>query len=90
MNIEHVNSIWDKYGNQAWAKCIPQIREMLGGILTNDEIPEEQKLPIIRAASLAAARAYRLGFKIGSCVGEREAAEASKVKIITDLRDLRN
>jgi len=81
-NIE-VNELWDKFGNQTWTKCIPQVREVLNEILLHGEsVPPEVLQVIVSSASRAAARAYRLGFKIGSCLGEREA---KKVKIITSL-----
>jgi len=80
-NIQ-VNELWEKFGNQAWAKCIPQVREVLNELELSDDIPPEQALAIVQTASRAAARAYRLGFKIGCCLGEREA---KKVKIITSL-----
>jgi len=83
-NIQ-VNELWEKFGNQAWAKCIPQVREVLNEILLHGHggsVPPEVLQTIVSSAARAAARAYRLGFKIGCCLGEREA---KKVKIITSL-----
>ncbi len=82
MTPTEVNKLWETYGNQAWAKCIPQVREILNNLALSDDIPADQAKSIVQTASMAAARAYRLGFKIGSLVGEREA---KSVKIITDL-----
>lgn len=82
MTNTEINELWAKYGNQAWAKCIPQVRDVLNELELSDDIPPEQALAIVQTASRAVVRAYRLGFKIGCCLGERET---KKVKIITSL-----
>jgi hypothetical protein len=82
MTPEQATELWTKHGELAWKKCIPHVREILNSLPLSDDIPPEQALAIVQIASVAAVRAYRLGFKIGAAVSERET---KKVKIITNL-----
>jgi len=81
MTRDQANKLWQQYGYVSWAKCIPQVRNMLEDMPFSPEMPLDQCRSIVQAASLVAARAYRLGFKIGTAVGEKEVK--SKSRIIT-------
>lgn len=82
ISIQEIEAIWEKHGNPAWSKCIPQVKQFIEAMPLGD-LPHNQQLAIVQAASCMAARSYRLGFKIGAAVGAMH--QDKRPRIITSL-----
>jgi len=79
---EAITKLWDKHGKATYIRALPQIKEVLSKLPLNPD-DSQRSQAIVQVASLAVARAYRLGFKIGAAMEMEE--KINKQIIITKV-----